>query len=214
MSALIKSGRLNDARSFALLREPATPAGIKPDPRDAERAALAAEVERLTLMLRDLEATSLQALAEAREEGRREASAQAAEREEDRLALLSGAMTEAGSALSVQLDLLDRLAPTLARAALGKIFDSCEAWDVPVQAMLARQLSALRRSSVVAIRVSPQDFPDAKALEALATNHVRAEIDAELRAGACRIECALGQIDLDARIQWAALAALLDEMSQ
>lgn len=83
--------------------------------------------------------------------------------------------------------------------------------------MIARQLAALRRSSVIAIHVSPEDFPDAAALATLSAElgaeGLRVESDRALRAGASRIECRLGQVDLDVRTQWQALSALLAEMA-
>ncbi len=78
--------------------------------------------------------------------------------------------------------------------------------------MIARQAAALHRSSVIAIHVSPEDFPDAAALAGL-SDGLAAERAAHpglivpcvpMRSA---IECRLGQIDLDLRTQWQALSA-------
>jgi flagellar biosynthesis/type III secretory pathway protein FliH len=101
----------------------------------------------------------------------------------------------------------------LARAALEKLFTDPAQWAAMVEAMLARQLAALRRSSIVAIHVSPHDFVEVEVLaSALGSEASRFVRDPELASGACRIACRLGQVDLDVREQWSALAAVLDAM--
>lgn len=221
MSQLLKSGSGREVRRFtgAPAREPAHTAPAPPavDPRDAELARLAAQIERLTAARKEDAATWEAAVAAAREEGRCKGLAEAETREADRLAALGKALNESVAAFNARLETLEALAPALARAALAKLFDNAEGWAAPVEAMLARQLATLRRATLVAVRVSPQDFPDAAALAALSgalgTEGVTLVGDRALRAGASRIECKLGQIDLDVRAQWQAVAALLDEMT-
>ena len=133
------------------------------------------------------------------------------------IAALRQGLERARADLGERLGALDRLAPELARAALARMFADSEDRSALVEAMIARQLAALRRSSVLAIHLSPEDFPDIDALAALSAGlgaeGVRIETDRALRAGASRIECRLGQIDLDMDTQWQALSALLAEMA-
>jgi flagellar assembly protein FliH len=218
MSALLEPGARTAVRSLAGMAAPlprggatATPTA---DPVETERARLLREIERLGKALDDAGAEAQAAILDARAEGRSEGLADAEAREEDRVAALRDGIGEAAGAFATRLDLLDALAPQLVRTALGKLFDAPERWCEIAEAMLVRQLGTLRRSAVVAVQVSAMDFPDPAAIRALDGGAVRVETDSGLRAGACRIECKLGAIDLDVREQWQVLAGLLDEMGQ
>lgn len=223
MSSLLKSGAGRDVRRFAGVPVPEPVGEFTPgrapeiDLRDLELARLEGEVVRLNAVRKQDAADAVQAIEAARAEGLRQGLAEAETREADRLLALNKMLRESTDAFAARLEVLDALAPALARTALAKLFDNVEAWAVPVEAMLARQLATLRRSTLVAVRVSPQDFPDAQALivlsGALGLEGSSLTSDRELRAGASRIECRLGQIDLDAREQWQALSALLEDMS-
>jgi flagellar assembly protein FliH len=213
MNALIKSDDATAIRTFTAPGEAQPvrrPAPAKPDPVEAERAALRAEIARLAAELEAARTATTKAVAEARAEGRREGLTAADKRDDERLELLRTGIDDAIAAFDDRLETLDGLAPQLVRAALGKMFDDSGQWAAMAEAMLAKQLGQLRRSSVVVVRVSPEDFADAAALSATG---LRVERDADLRAGACAIECKLGQIDLDVRDQWRALAVLLDSMA-
>lgn len=216
---LIKSDAGIAVRSFVGGARPPAEAREMPapDPRDIEQARLVAELERLQRQRAEDEAAAKRAVAVAREEGRQEGLAQAERREADGIAALRQGLERARADLGERLGALDRLAPELARAALARMFADSEDRSALVEAMIARQLAALRRSSVLAIHLSPEDFPDIDALAALSAGlgaeGVRIETDRALRAGASRIECRLGQIDLDMDTQWQALSALLAEMA-
>lgn len=205
------------AAQTGLAAAPAAPVP-GPDPRDAELGRLAAEIARLERAREDDAAVCARAIEAARSEGRSQGLAEAEAREADRLAALAKALRESAETFAVRLEALDALAPALARAALGKLFSDVDGWSAPVEAMLARQLAGLRRAALVTIRVSPQDFSDPQALallsDSLGIEGVALESDRALRAGASRIECRLGQIDLDVREQWQAVSALLEEMAR
>ncbi|WP_137861321.1 MULTISPECIES: FliH/SctL family protein [unclassified Sphingomonas] len=219
MTMLIKSDAAVAVRSFiggSRLSVEANDAPM-PDPRDIERAQLIAEIERFQRQRAEDAAAAKRAVEAAREEGRREGLIQAERREADGIAALRRGVDQARADFAARLEALDRLAPQLVRAALAKLFADGEDWAAPAEAMIARQLAALHRSSVIAIHVSPEDFPDAAALaglsDGLGAEGLRIQTDRALRAGASRIECRLGQIDLDLRTQWQALSALLAEMA-
>lgn len=221
MSSLLKLGAGQDVRRFAAMPPAeavsAPAAATLPDPRDAELARMSAEIERLKEQREADAAASARAIEKAWAQGRDAGLAEAETRESDRMAALGGALRATSDAFAARLEILDALAPALVRAALSKLFDNVTDWSAPVEAMLNRQLAALRRGTLIAVRVSPQDFPDTAALDALCTmvglEGVELSTDRELRAGASRIECRLGQIDLDVREQWQALSALLEEMA-
>jgi flagellar biosynthesis/type III secretory pathway protein FliH len=171
-------------------------------------------VERLSRELAEAADATEAGVRAAYDQGREAGLGEAADREQDRLEALSAGLEAAATGFAAKLDLLDCLAPALARAALAKLFGETGSWTTMVEAMLARQLAAVRQSGIVAVRVSPLDFGDVEAVAALCGGDVRAELDSELCAGAARIECRLGQVDLDVRSQWQALAALLDGMAE
>ncbi|MES2442140.1 MAG: hypothetical protein V4574_04865 [Pseudomonadota bacterium] len=214
MSALIKSGTGQAVRSFGLAPPaPVAAPKTKADPRDAKIARLESEVAALREAIVKAEADTATAVEQALEQGLGAGRAEAEDREADRLDALRTGLGDAGRHFEARLAALEGLAPRLARAALEKMFGAVEDWSPMVEAMLARQLATLRRSRIVAVQVSPADFADAGAVETLASGELRARVDPDLRAGAARIECKLGQIDLDARGQWADLSKLLDEMA-
>lgn len=211
MSALIKRGAATVTRALSAgpRPEPARGAAPPPDPRDAELARLRDEIARLD----DALAKAGEAEALAREQGHRAGLAEAADDAEERLALLRDAMADARACFEERLTLLDGLAPQLVRMALEKLFAPSANWAALTEAMIARQLLALRRSAIVAVRVSAQDFgPDG--IAALAGGQLPVEADPDLESGQARIECRLEQIDLDIRAQWASLAALLEAMAR
>lgn len=221
MSQLLKSGTGEGVRRFTGVPV-ATPEAARPvpmpDPRDAELARLMAEVERLNRANAEAAEASARAVAAAREDGRRQGLGEAETREADRLAALGKGLAQSAAAFAARLDRLDALAPALVREALAKLFADIDGWAGPVEAALARQLADLRLAAVVAVRVSPQDFPDAEALaglaHALGIEGTSVEADRALPAGASRIECRLGQVDLDLPDHWRALSALLEDMAR
>lgn len=221
MSPLLKSGGGGNVRRFTGGALPEVASVVAQaqaiDPRDAELARLKAEIERMTAARAQDAAEAAKAIEAAREQGHGEGLVEAQTGEADRLAALGTMLKESVAVFTARLEVLDALAPALARTALAKLFEGADGWAAPVEAMLARQLGALRRGTLIAVRVSPQDFPDAQALAALSDaldiEGLGLASDRALRAGGCRIECRLGQIDLDVREQWQALSALLEEMA-
>lgn len=209
MSALIKQGAADVTRALSLGAKVEPRAVAEFDPRDAEIGKLRAEIAALT----DKLAAADKAKVKAREQGHEAGLAEADDRADERLAEVRDALADAAHRFEGQLAVLDGLAPQLARAALEKLFAPAEHWAAMVEAMIARQLQTLRRSSEVTLRVSPEDF-DADRAAALGAGQCRVEIDSDLHSGAARIVCRLDRIDLDVREQWAGLAALLDTMAE
>jgi flagellar assembly protein FliH len=212
MSGLIKSGTAHSVRPFL------DPAALPPAPAgDPRLEALQREVGELQDALAAQRTASQEAVTAARAEGERQGRAAAGEGIDKRLALLAKGVETAASEWQKRLHVLDELAPALARAALGKLFDDKGDYSPFVTDLIARQLRLLRRESVVAIRVSARDFEDEQALAGLAaeagTGSVRIVTDADLETGECRFDLQLGHIDVGAKTQWAELAAFLDELA-
>ncbi len=213
MSGLIKSGNAATVRSFAAVAtaKPLPPA--RTDPRDTKIARLEASISELRETLAKAQDDTATAVAEAREAGEAAGLAAAESREADRLDALRAGLSAASKRFDNELAAVEALAPQIARAALDKMFGAVEDWSPMVEAMLTRQLATLRRSRIVAVHVSPADFTNGEAVAALSGTDLCAAIDPELRAGAARFACKLGQIDLDARGQWNTLSKLLEEMT-
>lgn len=212
MSGLVDPADIARVRDFSG-RSKARPDTVAvADPFEAERAALRLEIERLSRALanaaKDVDAT----VSRAREEGLTAGRKESVERADARTRLLQDALGKAVKAFEARLDLLDGLSPALVRAALEKLLGDATNWTALSEAMVARHLGTLRRSSVVAVCVSPEDYRDADDLRSLGLGEHRIVLDSQLRAGACRIECKLGQLDLDVRQQWSELASLLEAM--
>jgi flagellar biosynthesis/type III secretory pathway protein FliH len=213
MSGLIKGSAAHSVRPFldpAVL--PSAPA------RDPRVDALERQVEDLGAALAAQRIESEQAVKAARAEGERQGRAAAGDAAEKQLATLGKAVDSALARWHSRLDDLDGLAPSLARAALGKLFDDGEDLSRFVAGAIARQMRMLRRESLIAIRVSASDFKDEQALAALGaeagTGSVRVVADGDLASGECRIDLQLGHIDVGASTQWAQVAAFLEGLAE
>lgn len=217
MSALLKSGGTVPVRAFgAPIPVTDTPVLVAmSDPRDDAIASLQAEVERLERALTASEAGTRAAVEVAHGKGRDEGLALAEDRAAERLAALDAAMRGAAAAFEERLGTLDRLAPALVRAALDRVLDAPDAVAELATGMVARNLRALRRDSIVTIRVSAADFADAAALATLraAWSSVDVQTDPDVPSGGCRITCTMGGLDLDLGEQWGSVAAALDTLA-
>jgi flagellar biosynthesis/type III secretory pathway protein FliH len=212
MSGLIKGAAAQSVRAFL---DPAPlPAAPSRDPRIE---ALEHEVAELRSALAAQRIESEKAVKAARAEGEREGRAAADDAADRQIALLGKGVDAALERWEARLGDIDVLAPSLARAALAKLFDGAEAPKRFVAGLIARQMRDLRRDSLIAIRVSARDFADPEALaalgEAAGTGSVRLVADGDLAPGECRIDLQLGHLDIGAGTQWAQVAAYLDGLA-
>jgi type III secretion protein L len=218
MSALIKRGATHGVLPLALHGKaaPLARAPGRPDPAALELAALRAEIADLRQSHAQAEHDAEATAAEAFAEGRRIGLAEAESLESERTQALRHGIEAAVAGFDRKLDVLDGLAPLLARRGLEKIFAAPDEAAERIKTMLLRQLRELRDGGATGVRVSPADFPSPDGLRLWADEHCAGTdvtIDPHLAAGACRIELRLGRIDLCVAEQWSALAALLDEMA-
>lgn len=151
--------------------------------------------------------------AEAREHGLKEGFAAATTREQERIDILKGAVSEALATLERKIDSERDLAIDIARAALDRIVADPSLYRGLVTETARRNAAGLQRSSIVGLRVSVADFPDADALAALPPlgNHVKVEADPSLEPGACIFDLSLGSLDASIPRQLAAIEVALEQ---
>lgn len=150
---------------------------------------------------------------EAFEAGRKEGRSEAGDDLDRRIASLKKGVDHAQRAWHERLAELDGLAVMLAQSALAKVFgEGADLADLVTRA-IAVQVPALRDASVIRVRVSATDFPDAEALAVLRSESgvppIEILSDPALAAGACTLDLTLGQIDLGIQSQWRELDAFL-----
>ncbi len=98
------------------------------------------------------------------------------------------------------------------RAALARLFGDQDRWSAMIAPMLRHQVALLGREAVVAVQVGAADFPDAAALDALGSTALRIAVDQDLPP-APAASTAGWDSSIGVGAQWAALAALLDDMA-
>jgi flagellar assembly protein FliH len=181
--------------------------------RDPLIVALEQEVEELRADLKQAQDTITKAAEDARAQGRKDAEAAFTRDEAKGLALLEGAIETAASEAKAKIAKLDALALLLCETALENAFDRSGDFRDLLTRAIAKQMNGLRREMVLAVHVSPRDFPDEAALgrlqEKLGPNALAIERDDALEAGACRIELRLGHIEIALPLYWRELKAKL-----
>lgn len=176
---------------------------------------LRAEIARLESVLEDREVAHARALEAAVEEARAEAAR--AHRRDDAAAL--GTLTTALGSLSARLDEklggVETLALNASELALANVFDPPADMMGLVSRAIRKQVSEVRAELVLAVAVSPADFPDPEALTAVAASApgARIQIDDALASGACRLDLRLGRIDLSLPQHWAELRDRLRQLA-
>ena len=217
MSILIKAAAASrSVRVFAAASAPIqeAPPELVEDP---ELALLRAGNAELRELVEELRQAAPRAEAKAREEGRREGLSAARRDDDARIERLGEGIAALAAAWDDRLNSLDDLAALLARGALAKLFDESDDYADFVVRMIGRQIRQLRRETLLGIRVSPADFPDAAALApvsaAAGAGSTAIATDADLPAGECRLDMQLGHLDLGVRSQWGQLSELLQQMA-
>ncbi|WP_246797493.1 hypothetical protein [Burkholderia perseverans] len=202
--------------------EPAPAAHAPAPPPGAD--AFAPEREQLTARIAELEAKLAGRLAEREhdtraafgqgvEQGRQEA----ARMEDERIAALAGGVARARDAFASRLAELDRLATELALVGLERVLGDPARYAELVAGTVRHRLRSIADGSVVEVRVSAADFPDAARLDAMrdalgAAPAVALVADPGLAAGACVIGLTLGRLDAGVPPQLASLASSLREI--
>lgn len=221
MTALIKAESGGSVRRFVDHAGLGLGGATAPLPQESAEAVQMAVLtqefgELRRTMAADREAAA-RALVKAREEGRREGQELVRRDDEKRLVVLGEGVSGARQAWEQRIGDLDGLAALVAQSAIARLFDRCESHADFVVGMIARQLRHLRHETVLAIRVSPEDFSDDVALASLGagagTGAITVVRDEVLEGGQCRIDLQLGHLDLCSRAQWREMSELLHELS-
>lgn len=214
-TGLLKAGLLKAGAGVQPARR-LTGAGDPIAPSPAERALARAqdEIVMLEAALAENAEQSRSAVAAARREGEAAARAAFADARDARLAALDTAAAAARARWDETLGGMETLAVLIARAALGRMVGACDDLAALVTRQIDHRIATLRRESIVALRVSTDDFTDDAALDALARDAGGIEViaDSALGPGDCRIDLQLGHIDLGVPAQWGALDALLGQL--
>lgn len=184
---------------------------VAPPPPDPRIAILATQVADLEADLAAARRDAIAAVEAAREEGAREVLLDDRERLD---AVTAGLETVLGTWRDRLAD-TERLAVAVARAAVERMFGAHEDLSGLVTRSAAAYVARIGAEAVVALRVSPLDFPEPGAL-ACAARSIGLKADAlsadpALSAGSCRADLRLGGADLDLAGQWSAVERLLDE---
>jgi type III secretion protein L len=217
------------------IRLSALPAAPDPPMTAAERAALERVLDELSEHMRTLETknASLEdslmaaraeaaqaalgldaAVAEAKVSAHEDGLAAGAAAKAEALQQLDAGLARATERLAADLQGLETLAVSLAKAALAKIFDDHDGLADRVVQLIRRQLADLERGALLGVEVSERDFPDSESLQHLSRTAGLSGVEiralAGLEPGGCRLRLRLGELDVGVGQQWARLSALLD----
>ncbi|WP_322026137.1 hypothetical protein [Burkholderia sp. BCC1977] len=183
---------------------------VRDDTAVRERAALNARIAELEARLAEHEAALESHVNDAFEQGAETARGRFVQAEAERVALLQKAVDAARGEFSRKLDALDALATEISLAALERVLGNPDDYARLVVATVRHRMTTIAEGSMLAVRVSATDFPDAGALEQIdAGSHVELVADPALQAGACFIDLQLGRIDASIPGQHARTANLL-----
>ena len=158
-----------------------------------------------------------EAYREGEEAGRQAGLEEAEDRQNERLALLETALSQACGDVAVRLGAIERLAPLIARECLDKMFGESGDRAQIVEDLVRAQMARIDASALLCVEVARVDFGDEAALARLAAQFgspsPRVEARDDLASGACTMTMRLGRIELGLDQQWRDLSGLLDDMA-
>lgn len=161
----------------------------------------------------EIERTEAEAFARGREAG----AAEAESRETERYELLSTSIDKAFSMVAEKLDHIDALAALLARSGLARIFADPDNMADLVANAISHRMSQIRGETVLSVKVSEADFPDADALAGLrSATGKTVDIIAEpgLASGESKIAMALGVLEIGPVLQTERFGELLLQLAE
>jgi flagellar biosynthesis/type III secretory pathway protein FliH len=157
------------------------------------------------------------ALKKAHEEGY-EAGQEAAEAEfedsrEQALEKLTEGVETANADLQLALQSFESHALQLAAQALDTLIGEDGMHRQILAAMIAKQVSALGKTGILAVTVSRSDFPDSRELLQAAPElsgiETKITVDDDLPAGRCDITLLMGNAEIDLNRSWAEISEIL-----
>ena len=185
--------------------------------RDPALAALEQEVRELRRLLAESVEDRAEAVQAARTQARKDAELAHKRADADGLAALEKGVTSAVEKIEAHVLKEHALALLLTQAALERVFgDAPDLQDLVTRAIRV-QTDALRRGSVLSVRVSVDDFGDEGALAALGATlgggGINIVHDPGLTSGECHIDLRLGQIELSISEHWGSLQDALRRLA-
>lgn len=214
MSGVLKSGGSN-VQAFAAGARAKRTATVEPVPSPLDHARR--EIEALRGALAAQREAAANAEAAAREAGWEDGRKATEDGRKTRETKLADALDAARRVWDDRLASLDALAAMLARGVLARIFTDSDDLAEQMGRAISRRVDTLKQEAVVAIRVSPRDFPDAAALHGLAerggVTPALCIADPALGAGECRFDLRLGHIDVGPGAQWRMIDAFLESLA-
>ena len=186
--------------------------GVPGGSLEAELVSLRSRVETLGAALEEAEMARATAVEAAFDQGREEGLRAADELGEERLQALRQQFVETSQACLARLSERGELAVEIARTAIHRILGEGSPCAALAEGLIRNAMSQVTSGTVVAVRVSAEDFADDEALTELAreiggVNFVRVE---DLPSGGCELELTLGMIDASLATQLSSLNLVLD----
>ena len=211
MSGLLKA-EMAETRS----RPFATPGAATGLPAASPANPFAAYEQKITELEAELAALELSIpdrIERAREEGREAGLQERDHSTAKKLELIQSGVGQALAGWTDKLEAMDLLSVQIARTVLQKMIGNPD-WhgDFLARAIAAR-LAALDASTVVAVRLSPQDVSAAEIAQLNGSSKVLIEVGRDLEAGQCVMALTMGEIELGPSAQWREAAALLDRIA-
>lgn len=185
--------------------------------RDPRLGALEHEVDELRRLLAESLEERGKAIEAARTEARKDADAEHKRADADALTALRKGVASAAEKVEAHFLKEQTLALLLAQVALERVFGEAPDFQGLVTRAIRAQLHALRRGSVLTVRVSADDFGDEDALTELAATlgagGINIAHDPGLSSGECHIDLRLGQVELSISQHWQSLQVELRRLA-
>ncbi len=225
MRSLIKSTETPGTHLVrAIGDKPASPA--PQTQTDAALLAARARIEELERAVADLaerreaaQAESERAFERGREAGRAAGKSEAIAQDAERLGRLENALRLARGDFGTALEGMERLSLLIARDCLDVLLGEADYRSELLTHLIRSQITQTDQGSIVEIRVSQTDFPDAAAIERLCATaggggRVTIVADRSFASGECNMTLILGQADIGLRQQWGSMRRLLSDMAE
>ena len=189
-----------------------------PAPEDPELLALKAENKRLSEALQTLRTETEEAISAAREEGRSQALAEFQRDETASLDLLGRHLEDACSTIRSRVESWEAVSLAIAQTALSKVVYAPERYEEILAGMIRHLVDQVRRDSLLQVRVSPADFPDASAVEALGAEIEGGDLkiirDDAVNRGGCVLSLRIGEVESSLDYQWNRLVTLFEALAE
>jgi flagellar assembly protein FliH len=226
VTSLIKHGGLHDG--LAVLPLDLSAHALFPLEGPAASGAPAASAKTVSPIERELanlrqalqaaESEKEQAVALAREQGRKDAERAYQRNEANALAALEASLKQNAVIAQAHFEAIESTALALCETALAKVFANPKAYRALVTDAILRQADNIKRETMLGVHVSPADFPNPAALselgQSVGAGRIAVHADSALASGTARIEVRLGQIELSIPGHWETLKATLRNLAE